>query len=928
MDVRNITNSRMIQFKQNPTGNSAISGPVPNSNEYHSVPLEVSKAYVTPQIKPPFREIQTLKLPYLGEGKVYELSNGHKIILVPKMGQTVIHTYVGVGEVNEPPSLKGASHLLEHLVAGYCSLPKTSEIKKNLSEIGASCNARNDKNFTGYYIEASITNPDEFEKMIKLQSEMIQNKNFADEDIVNEANIITKELDSRGRLTSNYLLANEITTQNLLGLNNSNDITLQKPSNINKEDLLNYYNTFYRPDNMVTTIVGPIDENSIKIIAKYFNYQSKQSQSPQNNTQIQNSKINQIQKAIRKDIQSLDKNENMAYVNMTVIGPENNDDKEIALVTTLRFIVNQRIEKNNLNQEYSSIPLHFSQDTISSNKTAPSILRLRGNISDSKIEDNLQSIHSIFEDLKQNPVPEEELKNIKQNIKSDWSYFAEDSFQLSSILSEKALLSQNIDKSKEFTMINSITPEDIQKTAQKYLDINKSLTVIIHPQKIGENQKAKDVSFKGNGNQINSEDIKEYILPNNLRVVIDSRQGIARSTVRFDLLSEKNLTPSENTAFTMLRLIGSEEKKKKLDQDDISLTIDGNPQEVIAILNGDADKTTQMLNYATDILLNPDFSSPKFYTTKLMIDRAMSNPNQTLNEKIDTEISGDSPYYLNMGSNPDMKLDDVKDFHRQILQNAQGVVVITIPKENLKDVQDEIFKKLNKVPNLKPYNYGNISAKSNSHPLAGTKIFLEPKNDSQIEINKIFKIIDSDNINDAAGLSILNLILGGNEKSKLYQQLRYKDKIAYDAYSEISYLQDHTNKLTLSTKVSAESSGKNIKTVITDFDKTIDELAEKPLTQEELDSAKRLLQKGLLSTLEKSSTRNDRIAGGYKSSYGINYDKSLSEAIDNVTVEDIQKLAKKYLKQPYLMTASGNKEAIEANKDYFARFGNVEILQS
>ena len=152
MNIRSVVNAQFVQKQQNFKGNSANSSSFSSFPTYQQIPLNTSKAYVSPQITEGYKEIKTFKLPDIGEGKVYELSNGHKIILVPKMGQTVIHTYIGVGENNEPANLKESSHLLEHLVSDYCTNPKTNEVKNILDKIGAECNAHTDETYTGYYI--------------------------------------------------------------------------------------------------------------------------------------------------------------------------------------------------------------------------------------------------------------------------------------------------------------------------------------------------------------------------------------------------------------------------------------------------------------------------------------------------------------------------------------------------------------------------------------------------------------------------------------------------------------------------------------------------------------------------------------------------------------------------------------------------------
>lgn len=927
MQVNRVINSQIFRQQQNFKGSSATSSPFFDSSSYPQIPIETSKAYASPQISKEYKELQTFNLPYLGEGKLYELDNGHKIILVPKMGQTIIHTYVGIGENNEQANLKESSHLLEHLVSSYCTHSKNNGIKDILDRISADCNARTGKYFTSYYIKASITNAKDFEDLVKIQAQTLQNKNFTEEQLEREKNIVIQELDSKGRFTANYILADRVTKQNLFNLKDTDDIIIPSSisiiNNIKKDDLTNYYNTFYLPDNMVTTIIGNIDDNSINIITKYFNIKNRLQISAQN---INLTKIpinNPIQKTTRKDLKSLDKNDEKAYIDLAFIGPKNNDDKENALIEILNWTINERIKAYSNNNE-QKLDISSSSDEISSDKSFPSILHLNGNIYDGDVEDNLKTIYSILYDLTQKPISDEELKMVKDKIKSDWTYFAEDSFFLSIILSEQGMMSQNLDREEKLKKIESITPQDIQNTAKKYLDLNKVSLVVVHPQEKNENtEKTNAISFKNNIDQLDTKDIHEYVLPNNLRVIIDSRPGISRSTIKFDLNSKKMLYNNPEAACYLASSLIPKEIRQNAEKLGISLDANGNSQYIYTTLNSSADRTMDILQYAIEILLHPNLNKKDFNETKQLLIEFNNPKEKTAQKRMGEEFFKENPYYYKDGDIKGLELDDVKTFHQQILENAQGTIFITIPQEELYKNQNEIFKALMKIPTLQTYDYKTIFDKYKSLPLEKNKIFIEENNSNQIEIRKQFKIIESGNIKDIAGLSLLNFILGGDEQSKLFDKLRNQDNIVYDAYS--AFNKDYTPDLAsinLSTTVSAHNT-KNLQKVISEFDKSIEELISMPVSQEELSRAKNKIKSLFLKSLETSSDRNDLISENYNSFYGINYQQALFDAIDNMTPEYLQALAIYYFSQPYLMTIAGNKDTIKMNKEYLFNLGEI-----
>ena len=85
------------------------------NSSYPAVPSIVSRAYAAPVINPEYKQLDTFKLKNTGEGKIYKLRNGHRVIVLPKKGPTVINTYINTGWAFEKPDKRETAHLLEHL---------------------------------------------------------------------------------------------------------------------------------------------------------------------------------------------------------------------------------------------------------------------------------------------------------------------------------------------------------------------------------------------------------------------------------------------------------------------------------------------------------------------------------------------------------------------------------------------------------------------------------------------------------------------------------------------------------------------------------------------------------------------------------------------------------------------------------------------
>jgi predicted Zn-dependent peptidase len=142
---------------------------------------------------------------------------------------------------------------------------------------------------------------------------------------------------------------------------------------------------------------------------------------------------------------------------------------------------------------------------------------------------------------------------------------------------------------------------------------------------------------------------------------------------------------------------------------------------------------------------------------------------------------------------------------------------------------------------------------------------------------------------------LLNTILGGGMSSRLFQNVREDQGLAYSIYS---YLNCHSDAGAL--VVSSGTSPKEAPKVIRILLKELDRFRVEPVTDEELYSAKEQLKGNLLLSLESTDNRMTRLA---KNEIYLGRNLSIKEVvrgIDQVVAEDIQKLAGFIFQDEYL----------------------------
>lgn len=889
---------------------------VPQNSLFPQIPLNVSKAYATTQLYPEYKVLETFKLPNTGVGKVYQLRNGHKVIILPKKGPTVINTYVRAGWDNEKTDKRECAHLLEHVLGSRILTPKNSDIQEIVKELSLYANAATNNDYTHYYIEAPITDNNDLENIIKLQYETIKPAELDEKIIEREKNIIHQEAYERNFNTSAGRLLYKIAIKNLLNLKDS-DTLLQNLNNeavlsLTKDDVQSFYEQNYRPDKMVTTIVGNVDDNTIKTISKYFN-QIKNSVLKSSDFELKKYFDNPIQKAVRTDLVNPDKNCVPYIVSLNFLGTQNTDAKTQIIS---EFVVRTLEEKlNNTCLSANGFKLGVSNLQPDLYMTGLEILT-----NSDDIEAELKKIYSHIQDFLQKPLSIEEFNQIKGAIKSDTADLYEDTLTLSNAVSKQLFVSPSLNIEKEMQILDILTPKDIQEYAQKSLDLSKASLSVLHPQR-----KNGKVSFKGHLNLAKEIELKEYLLPNNLQVIFDESQGSVKSSITFRIDAKNTIQAPDETYSFLLKELGNEELEKRCKQNNIDFCIYGNNQYMELKLTGLPQQIDSILPVILNNFLLHDFRNTNdFYKNKAEKLKYLNPYIETISEKFDKELYQGCEEYPKNSDISTITPNRIQNLYDKILENGQAKVLFTSPKTNNEQIKSHLIKTLSTLQKFQPYNYSTIFNKSQAQPLENTKVFIKPDTDNQITIEQTYKIVQSGNIKDIAGIKLLNVLLGSGKNSFMHKKLREEKQLAYSPSSDLreNFYTQNLNTLTLKTQVSARNQ-ENLKTVVEEYKEFAKYLMTTLVDEKELLSAKKYLKNAIFNSLELTSDRNRTIQDGINSFYGINYFKELDKAIDEISPRDIKELAKYYFSQPSLYMISGNKEEIERNKNYLKSLGEI-----
>ncbi|MCU1307513.1 MAG: peptidase M16-like protein [Acidobacteriaceae bacterium] len=161
---------------------------------------------------------------------------------------------------------------------------------------------------------------------------------------------------------------------------------------------------------------------------------------------------------------------------------------------------------------------------------------------------------------------------------------------------------------------------------------------------------------------------------------------------------------------------------------------------------------------------------------------------------------------------------------------------------------------------------------------------------------------------------ILNTLLGGGMSSRLFQNIRERQGLAYAIYSDLNPYRD-TGCLSVYAGTSRESATKVVQSIVSEFRK----LKSEAVSPEELRRSKDQLKGSLMLSLESSTARMSNLARQemyFDRFYGLD---ELIAKIEAVTAEELKELANQFFQtENVAVTILGNLNGLRLTRDQLA----------
>jgi zinc protease len=834
---------------------------------------------------------QTLEL-LVSKVKEKKLQNGLTVLFYPYKREDVVTVKlcVKVGSAYEKESEAGITHLIEHMIFKGTETKKPEDIVGVIEALGGYMNAFTSYDYTCYYVAGPSTVA---EKALDILSDVVFHPYFDPLELEREKEVVIEEM--KMRLDNPFVVLFE----NLMKASYKK-YPYRRPiigyentvKSFKREDLLNFLNHFYTPENMILIVVGNLEENKLfSLINKYFSFLPKRKLKKvifPKEPYTEEPSLIWIERPVKE-----------GYFAFTLPGASFRDE-DAPYLDLLSEILGGGESSRLYKRLKRDLNLVKTISTSSYTPYGPGLFEIYGTADPQNFKEIIKETLLELEKIKLSGVSSEELNKAKTQILSDFVFSSETSEGLSSTLGSFQLVRGSYKDILWYQKkIETATIEDLIRVSKKYFNPQKLVVSFLSEKKLFDNTELKKI-ISTFGHNIQLPEI--LTLNNNLKVILYPQNDIPSVGVTLAFPGGLRFETKEtNGVFQALSLLWTrgtknytaEELAEKLES--IGTTIKGfTGRNTFGLkMLSLSSKLDESLEYFKEILLYPSFeekecekAKPELYS--LLLKQQDQPISLAVNEFLKV-LFPDHPYGLNSAGSLEFyqkfTCEDLKTIYKKFVRPERGVLVITGNFE-LTSVKEKIKNLFN---DWKSETRETILEEP--EPIFPKNLFTRIEKETfQTQILLGFQTPGL-NAKEKVALEILNSALSG-QNGRLFRILRDEKSLAY---SVTSFLVFYPKKSAFVLYIGC--SPEKEKSAITGFWEILEEIKTHGLLPEEIERAKNRLIGSLKLELQSNLSISEEMAINEVLGLGWNYSLLYENLVKSVTDEDIKNLIETFFKR-------------------------------
>jgi predicted Zn-dependent peptidase len=387
---------------------------------------------------------------------------------MPHMRSVSVGFWIGTGSRRETPEQNGISHFIEHMLFKGTTSRSAEDIARSVDSVGGNLDAFTSKELVCYNTKVL---DEHLPRAFDVLADLVLNPLFNEDDLEREKGVILEELKMDSD-NPDYLV-NELFSSNFWkdhSLGRAILGTKETVTAFNRATVDAYYREVYTPANMLITAAGNLKHDAlVALAAKHFQGLAARGPVPADDVPVTHARIVQRNKKELEQVHLIlgvpsrrvdDPDRFASYTLNTILGGG----------MSSRLFQNIRERQGLAYSVYSDLGNY--SDTGCLSVYAGTSLEAAGKV--------VESILKEFRDLKNNPVPFEELRRAKDHLKGSLMLSLEStSSRMSDLARQEMYFHRFFTLDELVESIEAVSADDIQRLANTFFDAKLiALTVL------------------------------------------------------------------------------------------------------------------------------------------------------------------------------------------------------------------------------------------------------------------------------------------------------------------------------------------------------------------------------------------------------------------------------------------------------------------
>ncbi len=845
----------------------------------------------------------------------YTLPTGQKVYIKEDHSQPIvtIDTWVKVGSVNETKPINGVSHFLEHLLFKGTDAYPVGSFERILESKGGEFNAATSADFTHYYI--TIASP-YFEEALKLHANMLLEASIPEEELERERKVVQEEInramDNPDRQMYNTL-AKLIYKEHGYALDTLGP--KEVIASIPRERILEYYHHWYQPKNFSTVIVGDVQpQDALKLVERYF---PAPTYTPPAAYSVP--EVGSPQKPAQPEVMVMESpSVTQAYLTLGFLGPSVQKTQDVYALDMAMLALGSGKSSRLYQRLKEQAPLVTTIGSGNYTQKHSGLVFVDTTLKPENLPQVKAAIREELEQLKAHGITADELEKAKTQYLKDFIFQDETTDGVARNVGYNVTIGSLEDYLRHTEHVRQVTLADVHEVINRYLDFNHAVLVEMFPasQKVDlEAAKAANLALLTEApslkppaltpdTEASAPEVIKKPLENGMILLLKPRNDSKTVAVKVFVKGGQGVEFIPGTATLVSHLLkqgtlsrSAEEISRELESRGMSLSVSPGEDYIEITGNAIAEDLGELFLILQDVLTNPAFAEEEIVKQKEDLRQAIAasrdNPSAMVIENLTLALYPNHPYG-NVGKRIEdhLKLinrDELLQYYQETFTPAN--MVVSVVGNFQPTLVENFFSAL----------YLEDSTKTSTQPKATPPVPALPKPVTLTEqkagqaatwMTRAWLTPPIDH-QDYVPLKVLNALLGTGMSSRLFVNLREKQGLAY-VVSSFYPSREQASRFVLYIGTDP----KNKDTVVKAFQREIDLLKTDLITPQELQEAQDKLI-GSFALSHETNTSQAFYLGMFETlGVGYQYDETYPQLIQQVTRQDIRRVARKYFSQP------------------------------